>query len=277
MRTLYVSDLDGTLLNREQSVGEESIRILNDLIGRGLHFTIATARSMESALPLLERLHLKLPGIFINGVFIADLKSGQIIQSHYLPNSLGEEIVESYLQAGLKPVVYTVDHEGRPRVYYRGIHNASEEHYIGDRLLRQDGRFRLINDYSACLTEKLITINAIDLPEKLEDVYLKFANRPECIRHYGPDIYAPGYHWLEISSAQATKSQAVQYLKEAYGYERLVCFGDNLNDLSMFEMADECYAVGNAHDLVKKAATRIIDTHDHDGVARFLRERHLIG
>ncbi|XEC94773.1 HAD family hydrolase [Paenibacillus tarimensis] len=65
MSTLYVSDLDGTLLNAERRVGEDSIRILNELIEQGLHFMIATARSIESAQPLLAGINLILPGIFI--------------------------------------------------------------------------------------------------------------------------------------------------------------------------------------------------------------------
>ncbi len=272
MSILYVSDLDGTLLNDERRISQKSIRILNELIDQGLHFTIATARSIESAKSLIEPLNLKLPGIFINGVFITDLQDGRPIKSHYLSNALGKEMVESYLQAGLNPIVYTVDHEGHPRVYYRGIHNPSEQHYIGDRLLLKDARFRIVSDYAACLTEKLIEVNVIEVPEKLEAVYSRFVNRAGCISHYGPDIYTPGYHWLEISSHQATKKQAVQYLKDRYGYEKLICFGDNLNDLSMFEAADESCAVSNAHESVKNAATRIIDSNNNDGVAKFLRE-----
>lgn len=273
MSTLYVSDLDGTLLNCGQRISEESIRILNELLKNGLHFTVATARSIESAQPLLERLQLTLPGIFINGVFITELQTRQPLQAHFVPSSLGREIMNHYLLAGLNPIVYTVDLEGRPHVYYRGIHNLSEEAYIGDRLQRQDSRFRLVDDYDICMTEQIVTINAIDVQDKLSDVHQRFASHNgECTAHFGPDIYAPGYHWLEITHLQATKRQAVQYMKEAFGYEKLVCFGDNLNDLSMFAAADECYAVSNAHDEVKRAATGVIGSNDEDGVAKFIRE-----
>ena len=57
-----------------------------------------------------------------------------------------------------------------------------------------------------------------------------------------------------------------------FRFDKLVCFGDNLNDLSMFEGADECYAVSNAHESVKQIATGIIDSNNNDGVARFLAE-----
>ena len=62
-------------------------------------------------------------------------------------------------------------------------------------------------------------------------------------------------------------------MKELLGVERVVCFGDSANDLSMFETADESYAPANASDMIKAAATAVIGHHDDEGVARFLRER----
>jgi hydroxymethylpyrimidine pyrophosphatase-like HAD family hydrolase len=57
------------------------------------------------------------------------------------------------------------------------------------------------------------------------------------------------------------------------GIERVVCFGDNDNDLSMFEVADESYAPENANEAIKSAATAVIGHHDEEGIARFLRKR----
>lgn len=53
----------------------------------------------------------------------------------------------------------------------------------------------------------------------------------------------------------------------------MICFGDDFNDLSMFEIADESYVMQNAHHMVKKAATAVIEANTDDGVARFLEER----
>ena len=61
--------------------------------------------------------------------------------------------------------------------------------------------------------------------------------------------------------------------KELLGLERVICFGDSDNDLSMFEAADECYAPANANAEIKSAATAVIGHHDDEGIARFLRER----
>lgn len=88
MNVLYVSDLDGTLLNNQQKLDDEAVNILNQLIEQGNHFTVATARSIESVREILKDVHLKLPIILINGVFVYDPIQSQNIQSKYLPVSL---------------------------------------------------------------------------------------------------------------------------------------------------------------------------------------------
>ena len=67
-KLLYVSDLDGTLLDGDGQLPEDSVKRLNQLIDKGLNFTIATARNYDSAYPLLKGLNLKYPVILFNGV-----------------------------------------------------------------------------------------------------------------------------------------------------------------------------------------------------------------
>ena len=72
----------------------------------------------------------------------------------------------------------------------------------------------------------------------------------------------------------ANKSLAAKYLKESLKADKLICFGDNLNDVPLFKFADEKYAVKNAYDELKKLATGIIGSNNEDGVAKFL-ENHI--
>lgn len=62
------------------------------------------------------------------------------------------------------------------------------------------------------------------------------------------------------------------FLKEYLQADELISFGDNLNDLPMFEVSDYCYAVENADILVKQAATGVIKSNMDNGVALFLEE-----
>ena len=57
------------------------------------------------------------------------------------------------------------------------------------------------------------------------------------------------------------------------GCEKLICFGDEVNDIPMFNVADESYAVSNANQKLKNIATKIIRSNDEDGVARWLNSK----
>ena len=61
-------------------------------------------------------------------------------------------------------------------------------------------------------------------------------------------------------------------LKEMTGADRVVVFGDNLNDISMMSVADVAVAVENAYPQVKEAADIVIGRNTEDAVAKFIKE-----
>ena len=79
-----------------------------------------------------------------------------------------------------------------------------------------------------------------------------------------------GLWWLEISSAEASKENAVAFLRKAYGYTKVVGFGDNYNDLPMFNACDVRVAVKNALDEIQAAADHICEANDEDGVVKWI-------
>ena len=72
----------------------------------------------------------------------------------------------------------------------------------------------------------------------------------------------------------ATKANAIAELKNFLGCDKVVCFGDGINDISMFNIADESYAVENAEDELKNIADAVIDSNENDGVAKWLLENY---
>lgn len=117
-------------------------------------------------------------------------------------------------------------------------------------------------------------ITCIDEKEKLEPLYHKYKDTYHCV--FQIDIYTK-YQWLEIMPKAASKANAIKQLKEQLGCDRLVVFGDGKNDIDMFEIADEAYAVGNAVDELKEAATAVIGNNNEDGVAKWLEKNVIIG
>ena len=68
----------------------------------------------------------------------------------------------------------------------------------------------------------------------------------------------------------ATKAHAARQLKERLQCDRMIVFGDAVNDLPLFQAADAGYAPANAAEEIKKQAAGILERNDEDGVARWL-------
>ena len=84
-RTLYISDLDGTLLDSNSIVTSHSIENINHLLQKVMLFTIATARTPATVVPLLKQLQLDLPVVLMNGAVLYDIRNKHYIQTNGLP------------------------------------------------------------------------------------------------------------------------------------------------------------------------------------------------
>ena len=73
MQTLYITDLDGTLLGADGRVSAESVRILAPMLRRGLPLTVATARSPATVVQLLQALPITQPAVLMTGTILYDL------------------------------------------------------------------------------------------------------------------------------------------------------------------------------------------------------------
>ena len=132
-----------------------------------------------------------------------------------------------------------------------------------------DKRFRAVSDKKALYEGDIFYFTCIGEKEELMPVYALFSKDSRYRCTLQQELYRPEY-WCEIMPAQASKSNAVTKLKQIWGCTKVISFGDSINDIPMFEASDECYAVSNAVDELKRIATGIIESNNEDGVARWL-------
>lgn len=269
---LYISDLDGTLLNSRQVISRESVETINDLINKGLNFTIATARSYEASINIIAPLELRVPVILNNGAFIYDLASGKNIVENYMDMDSVAYILKTYAEKNIQPMVSAVNRAGEKKIFYKGSFNFGQDVYLNSRFRSKDRRLEIVDDFSAVWDCKVINIFAIDKKKNLDFEYKLFTDNLDVGCHYTEEIYSKGFFWLETTNPKAKKSSAAMYVKNYLKAEKLVCFGDNLNDKPLFEVADEKYAVENAYEELKNIATEVIQSNEENGVARFLRK-----
>ena len=267
MKTLYVSDLDGTLLRSDQRTSEFTNRTINDLVRHGMLFSYATARSYHTSHKVTAGMTAAFPLILYNGAFVKDNATGKMLLEYFFAKEDGVELLRTLLGSGVSPIVYSFI-EGKEKFSYNtdSIHPAARDFVLSR---KGDERERAVRQDAALGDGEIFYFTCIETPEILEPLYLNYKERFHCV--YQRDIYS-GEQWLEIMPKNASKANAIAQLKRLLGCDRLVVFGDGVNDVDMFALADEAYAVRNAMPELKEIATAVIEDNDHDGVAKWLSE-----
>lgn len=273
MNRLFISDLDGTLLQKNASLSPFAIEHLCSMLRQGLPFSVATGRSVVSIREILIDLPISLPVIGSNGAFVSDFQTGHHQCIHAIEPSICQEVWATIHQHGFSPFVTSFD--GREdRLYFEHIRNKGMRWYEQDRRKARDRRLRQAGDWKAVLREQVISFNLIEPQERIRELYevLEETFGERLRLHVYDNEFAPGWCWFAIQDAQATKAKALEVLADMLGYEvnQLTVFGDNLNDLSMFHLVPECIAVENAHPSLKALASKIIGSHEQDSVVDYL-------
>ena len=268
-KTLYVTDLDGTLLNTKDRINPRSLQIINELIEGGMLFTYATARSLSSAAVVTEGLNVKNPVITYNGAFIVQPQTGEILSSLFFAAKEADFIKETLEKHGISPLVYGYVARQERVSWNTARENEGIRRYISNR--RADRRMRPLEDGVGLYDGEVFYYTCIGGREELEPVYHIFSKDERFRCTLQQELYREEY-WCEIMPKRATKAEAAKKLKELLHCERIVSFGDAVNDIPMFTISDACYAVDNAVPMLKKLATGIVDSNDNDGVAKCLLE-----
>jgi hydroxymethylpyrimidine pyrophosphatase-like HAD family hydrolase len=217
---------------------------------------------------------LKLPIILNNGSFIYNPISEENLVSNYMENDICENIIDEIVNSDLNPFVH-LEVNNENKLYYSGLFNYGEKHFYNVRMEAGDERFKKVKKYDV-KNKKIITIFLIGSEVELNNMYdLLKIKYPNFQYHLFIDVYS-NYYWLEINSINATKKNGIKFLRKYLKAENVSCFGDNLNDISMFEECNNCYAVENAHKDLKKLADKVIGSNVDDGVAKFLESRMML-
>ena len=267
---LYISDLDGTLMRNDGTISAYTVRVINELVAKGIAFTYATARSVESARTITGGLKLELPVITRNGCVLADNGTGKHLEKAVFTDeevALLKRMLPELPEYGF---VSCFTGEEMIKTYLPGKHTHGLQKYLD--YYEQDPRMRAVENFDGLFCGKPGYVTLIDDKEKIAPIYERVRRYPgwECV--FQKDTYWDEY-WVEICPQNCTKARAALKMKERYGFRKLAVFGDSINDLSMFRAADESYAVANALDEVKTAATAVIGSNEEDAVANLLKQR----
>lgn len=279
MKTLFVSDLDGTLLDNRQQISPVTRTLLNHAISRGALFSIATARTPATVSRIMRGVDMQLPMVVMTGAALWDIRTGKYSEVQYFSPEDVRRVSEAYLSSGSGAFLYTLNPSGAAgrdiKIYHIGAMTEMERHFMHERIDSPFKEFFVDDEGNS------------PVPETIGDAVLYFGIRPTAegentfghlsrIEGINPmfyhDWYGPEVAEVEAFPEDATKAKAIKRLAQLAGADRIVVFGDNLNDLSMMRIADWAVAMENAVDEVKYEADEVIGSNEADAVARKILE-----
>lgn len=273
MKTLYISDMDGTLLQSNGTLSDYSKEKLNEFYKKGIPFSVATARSMISAMPILKGVHFAAPIVLMNGVFVYDTETKKAVKYHEIEHSVLQEILDLFYEKNLHPFMFLYSDDYKLSIKYTEFDNDGMKEFYDERVDLLDGRFTQTNDLT--IIEKgqhPVYVNYYALPEFLDEVVEKLKEIPQIDFAYYKDSYSDD--WLiEIYSHTASKANGAKEVKEIVGADEITAFGDNLNDIIMLKGADTAVAVENAVPQVKEIADVIIGNNNDNSVIKYIIEK----
>ncbi len=276
MKTLFVSDLDGTLLQPDAMLSRNTINLLNESVAEGKLFSIATARTPATVVPILKEVDLRLPAIVITGAAMFDLKTGHYSHIQRMREKVSRKLVDIYRDSRTSTYMFTLGDDDLINIYHLcGRLTPIQQLFYEQRINSPYKKFHLSDDGSDTLPstfDNTILFYTMLPDAKVRSAYEMVKDLEGVKAQYYHDIYGEEIGILEAFAAGATKANAVRRLAEQTGADRIVCFGDNVNDLPMMEVADVAVAVENALPEVKEAADIIIGPNTSDSVARFIAD-----
>jgi Cof subfamily protein (haloacid dehalogenase superfamily) len=262
---LIIFDLDGTLLKRDGSVGDETKRLIKKLERIGIRFSFATGRLHSAIVDYAELLNIKTPLISLDGCLIKNHPEGKIVFESFVPT----KYVSQALKYTDKYYVYVaLCHDDA--IYY-----TKENSFIPETMDKLGAKYEEVDSYDDHITQTLEvvlvakTFTAINnIREAIMPPFLSKVNTSLFQSHSHPGIY-----YLEIRRKGSSKGSGLDRLCEHLNIHKkntaVVC--DWYNDLTLLQKTVHKIAMKNAVDEVKNLADFITTkTNNEDGVAEFL-------
>lgn len=277
-RVLYVTDLDGTLLDDNACLTDFAREELNALLNQNLHFTVATARSIDSVKRILGNINLQLPVILFNGAYVIDYHTEEILYTAHIDHE-SVEFLENWMKEQNYYPFFSCLENKKQRLLYRQIESGGMQWYLDEMIGVGDKRLGQIQSVDDLMDSKRMSYTFMDRKEKIQQIlaFLEPKMKGKVNFQFFENEYSKGWYWLTIQSIHATKANGIKKMLEISGeeYDKLVVFGDHFNDKEMFLLADEAYAVENAEEELKRLAFGIIPSNTNHGVIHFMKENYL--
>lgn len=261
MIKLVASDLDGTIIGRDNNIVENNFKAINDINNKNIDFVICTGKTYPIIKGMCSKFNASY-GIFGNGNQIINLKTGEEIYKKLLTNSEIASCIDIARNHNLHIHIYTDNEivtEGLEYMDLRNYKLQQNKYYdtsLGITIVDDIKQYLAFNKVNVC---KLIISSNSDLSNVKTEILQKEDISVTSIKKYGEykdKVINKEYEYLDITPKNINKDSALKILQNHLNIEsnEIMAIGDNLNDLDMVKNSGVGVAVANAYDELKQVA-----------------------
>lgn len=281
MMKLIALDLDGTLLNNKSIISNENAAAIRYAQNKGVEVTISTGRPHFDVCSICEKANISTHIIGNNGASIHS-KDKKKLYSIGIDKKDVKEILHwltdknFYYEVSTNKAIYTLFNgkdmlkieadkviSSNPNsVNIEEIYESCEKQFI------QAG-FIFVDSYEEILNtdDDFYNILAFSFDEKKRKLGMNYFKNLDRF-----SVFSSGNHNFEIVNKHTSKGASLERLASnlSISLEETMAFGDNYNDLSMFERVKYSVAMGNADENIKSICKLVADTNYNNGVAKMI-------
>jgi len=269
MYKLVVCDIDGTLIDSKGNISERTLRAVEKLADKGIHFTLCTGRNITKTMPIVKKLKLKVPFVCIDGIIIYDPVAKKVVKGLNLDSAQARELI--YI--GKEYNTYIEVSDGYK--YYKYIPSKGHIKYDFFNECTLKGKIK------SWLSGIRYVKNIDELCKINGPIYQVIIGADiETAKKINNEIRGKGYEnidvrdflweeYLFINYKGIGKAKGVKVICDYFGVdmEEVMAFGDERNDLDMLEHVGMGIAMANADESVKAVAKSVTLSNNEDGVA----------
>jgi len=256
---LVATDLDGTLLNYDNSIPSENLKAIEVLNNKNINFAICTSKPYSITKDICSKCNASY-GIFGNGTQIINLKTGEEIYRNIIPLSDFETCFNIASKYNLHVHVYTSNEIITTELKYLDLRNSIITKNSTDLSVRLvDSVYKYVKENNSPIFKFVISSdsNLHHIKTEMENNTGLNINLISKRGIYKDTIINKEYEYLDISPKNIGKGYAINYLSHFLNVDNsdIMALGDNVNDIDMLKTSGVSIALANAYDELKEIAS----------------------
>ncbi len=273
---LLVTDLDGTLLNRQGAVSARNLEAIRRLQDAGIEVIPATGRSLRECDHILDHINHTGHAITAGGSLVHDARDGSVVLRRALASELVHGVTEILAKHG--HLAHLLQDHTAAGIDYLMIGDQPFDpatQWWFDHLPVQYRRLASLQEHGAA--EHTVRVGTIALGNTLGPVVAaveRAFGEFVAVQHWSAltaeQAIGSETHLLETFSRKVNKWTAIEALCAQYGIDpaQTAAIGDGLNDLEMIREAGLGIAMENADPRITAVSKAQGGHHDRDGFAQ---------